>query len=217
MLNTATNFIEKLENAIQRELPGVEAQLKMAHVFRKSKTLTYQVPDNARKAGVLNLLYPKNGVWHTVLMKRVVFDPTKDKHSGQVSFPGGRYELSDKTMEVTALRESEEEIGINRENVQIIGKLTNLYIPVSNYLVYPYVAVAEERPEFIPNRREVAQLIEVPIHDLLENEQPTLMDLPLHNGTVLKDVPYFDAQGHVVWGATAMMLSEFATLVKRVI
>ncbi|MEL6862853.1 MAG: CoA pyrophosphatase, partial [Bacteroidota bacterium] len=137
-----------------------------------------------------------------------------DRHSGQVSFPGGRYEPEDKSLASGAIREAQEEVGINPSDIQLLGRLTELYIPVSNFLVHPFVGFVNHRPSFIPQESEVAEILEVPLSHLLDpmNTRTTKIHLP--QNVILSDVPYYHVAQKVVWGATAMMLSEFLEVVE---
>jgi len=160
---------------------------------------------------VLVLLYPHEGNIFTVFIRRTEYDGV---HSGQVSFPGGIYKESDVTLVRTALREAMEETGLLVNEVKIIGPLTPLHIPVSNITVSPYIAVSLERPAFNHDPTEVQYLIETRIDDLLnpENQKNKRM-LIAGNGV---EVPYYDIQNNHIWGATAMILSEFLEIIKRV-
>ncbi len=198
-------LIQKIQTRLSQPLPGPEAQDRMAHAVRSSYPSKTK---DARVACVLLALYPKNKAWHFVLIQRVSNNPN-DRHGGQISFPGGGLEASDASLEQGALREAEEEVGIIREDVKILGRLTEMFIPVSNFIVHPFIGVLNYTPKFIPQETEVQQIIEVPLSDFLDpaNRKKTAIQLP--NNLTLKNVPYFDIQGHVVWGATAMMLNEF--------
>ena len=134
-------------------------------------------------------------------------------HSGQVSFPGGRVEKSDTGLVQTALRESNEELGIPQEKVEILGNLTELFIIASNFTVLPVVGSLDFRPEFIPDEREVVEIIETPISNLLDSKVIKERGFEVGAGYSI-NAPYFDINGHHVWGATAMMLSEFLTVYK---
>lgn len=160
------------------------------------------------------LLYPNDNSLNFALMKRKS-KAKGDYHAGQVSLPGGRMEESDKSLLDCALREAEEELGILKKDVHPLGELTNLYVFASNHMVYPFVGYSTAKPNFIINKREVDWLIEVDINHLVNPESQKTTDLITH-GIELKNVPYFDFGSEVVWGATAMILSEFLHVWKRV-
>jgi 8-oxo-dGTP pyrophosphatase MutT (NUDIX family) len=186
------------------ELPGKTAQQRMSSVQGR---LEMPVPQDARPAAVLILNFPHAGALHTVLIERVRHE--RDKHSGQISFPGGRMDPEDAHLEACALRETEEEVGVLRQHIRLAGQLTPLYIPVSNFIVTPFVGIIDSKPEFIPHTAEVERVIPVRVHDFLDPEVVKRSDITLQGGLRLKAVPYFDVAGHVVWGATAMILNEF--------
>jgi 8-oxo-dGTP pyrophosphatase MutT (NUDIX family) len=181
---------------------GREAQLKMAPLPRAIRR-----PDERygepRVGAVLVLLYPQHGTTYLALTRRP--DSLKD-HSGQVSFPGGKVE-PDESLTEAALRETWEELGVPPSSVAVLGELTSLYIPPTDFEVHPFVGWVPFRPNFIPNTTEVAELLEVSVDHLLQPN--TRHKEPWQFGTYTMDVPFYDVQGHKVWGATAMMLSEF--------
>jgi 8-oxo-dGTP pyrophosphatase MutT (NUDIX family) len=203
--------INWLRQRLKEPLPGRSAQERM---IGRVVTMPLVIPDNARPSGVLCLLFPANGELHVLLMKR---KEDKGAHSGQVSFPGGSYEESDADLKATALREAQEEVGILSSEVEILGALTSLYIPVSNYNVYPFVGFAEKRPEYNLSRHEVAYTLEVPLSALLHTDRKTIAkvtspkfpDVPMSvNAYVLEDRT-------VIWGATAMILSELEVILNE--
>jgi 8-oxo-dGTP pyrophosphatase MutT (NUDIX family) len=201
------HFISRLAQVLDQPLPGFEAQLKMSHPFRRN----YPVfSDTARSAAVLILFYQKAEEWHIPLIHRSSDNP-KDRHSGQISFPGGRLEKNDKSLMDTALREAEEEIGISAKDVIIIGKLSEIYIPISNFLVHPFVGHLNYTPEFSLQPSEVKDLLEAKFQLFLQIENIKRASIPMGQN-ILTDVPYFDVDGQVVWGATAMILSELVEL-----
>ncbi|GAB5552112.1 MAG: CoA pyrophosphatase [Saprospiraceae bacterium] len=203
-------FIKQLEGRLSEPLPGPDAQYQMAHGSRKG---LYGHPDDAKQAGVLALLYPKSEDWHLVFIERV--SNHKDRHSGQISFPGGRFEVSDQNLANTALREAEEEIGITQKDVQILGALSKLYIPVSNFLVHPYVGFIDYTPSFSPEASEVADILETPFKTFLNKENIAQKAIHLPGNLTLKDVPHFNVENKVIWGATAMMMNELVVLTQQ--
>lgn len=212
---TNMQLIKDLKHHLDNnELPGREAQYGMAHGARKAWLNNYHVPTHAKRAATLTLLYPENDGFNIVLMKRVT-NP-KDRHSGQVSFPGGKVEEDDRDLEHTALREAEEELGIPQTTVSILGKMTDVYIPVSNFLVHPFIGFTPNKPSFQLQHSEVQQIVEAPLSVLLNKANRKTTNLTLPNNITLKDVPYFDVNGNVVWGATAMMLNEFTTIIEAI-
>lgn len=204
-------FISKLKERLLKPLPGIETQLKMMSTgLRNNDPDKYRkAAEDAKKACVLLLLFQKEGTWHTVLMQR---PETAYAHSKQISFPGGGLEDFDVDLAAGALRETEEEFGIPRENISVVGRLSQLYIPVSGYLVYPFVGYLAEAPSYTPDPNEVAEIIEVKVEDLINPSLRKLTTIETPNGLTLKDVPYFDLEGKIVWGATAMMLNEFSEI-----
>jgi 8-oxo-dGTP pyrophosphatase MutT (NUDIX family) len=209
---TTDAFINTLQAQLSGNLPGKEAQYRMASI-RRMEELGYNPapPDNAKVACVLNLLHFSDGAWRTVLIERTV-NP-RDRHSGQISFPGGRYEEGDGALENVALREAEEEIGIPATQIQILGRLTDLYIPVSNFLVHPFIGLLHDEPNFTPQTGEVASILTPDIQHFTRLETRKTTDLTVGNGVTIKNVPYFDVEGRIVWGATAMILSEFLEVI----
>lgn len=193
------------------ELGGLEAQFKLAPKMRLRYNADKIKANNPRKAAVLALFYP-NELNETcfLLTQRARY---KGTHSAQISFPGGKIDISDKNLEATAVREANEEIGIKTESVEIIRELTDVYIPPSNFLATPFIGYLSKRPKFITNY-EVETTIEVLLEDLLNDTSLTTVNL---STSYMKntDVPCFKLNGYVVWGATAMMLSEIKELLKQ--
>jgi 8-oxo-dGTP pyrophosphatase MutT (NUDIX family) len=201
------DWIAGLKEELGRPLPGSEVQRRMApSVIRPGKS---RLP--MRDSGVLILLYPVMEQLYTVFMKRPEY---RGPHSGQISFPGGKFEEGDLSMVDTALRESHEEIGLPRDAVQVLGQLTSLPIPVSNYKLLPVVGFVSEKPHFITDPGEVEYLIEAEIRFLLKAEIVKKETMML--GDQFIEVPYYDIYGHHVWGATAMILSEFLEIAGRI-
>lgn len=203
-------LITQFKKAFSRLLPGVEAQYRMVHVIRPRPS---KIPANAKESAILALFYPNNDNWSLALIQRNNDNPN-DRHSGQISFPGGRRENTDKNLQETALREAEEEIGVIKEDIQILGALTDLYIPVSNFKVQGYVGVLPYTPDFIPNKSEVRTILQPTLKSLRDKNNIRHIDMEINPRITIKGVPYFAVDEHVVWGATAMMISEILVMLE---
>ena len=166
------------------------------------------IPPGSRVAAALVLLYPIRRQVHLVLTRRA---GTLDQHAGQVSLPGGAVD-GDETVEAAALREAREEIGLETTDLRIIGQLSALYIPVSNYALHPVVAVLDRRPALVPAPAEVAHILEIPLDELRDPKR--LRQGRRWRGDDAITVPYFELQGERVWGATAMVLGELLHLMR---
>jgi 8-oxo-dGTP pyrophosphatase MutT (NUDIX family) len=201
------SFADWVRARLAAPLPGVSAQYRMASLGRYQHPSSLNPGPEVREASVLNLLHWRDGAWRTVLIQRAT-NP-RDRHSGQISFPGGRLEEGDASLACVALREAEEEIGINASDIRILGRLTQLYIPVSNYLVHPFVAMLDGPPSFRPQPGEVAQILSPEIDAFRSSDHPKYANVPVYDGFLLKDVPCYEVDGQIVWGATAMIISEF--------
>lgn len=204
-------LLAQLQLALQGMLPGKEAQLRMAPQPIDPRRIAAQVPEDHRKSGVLLLFYPHASHIYFPLIKRPQYPGA---HSGQVALPGGKVEEGDPDVVFTALREAEEEIGIDAGKVEVIGSLTELYIPVSNFLVSPILGFLDHKPIFVPEQREVARIIPTPLNHLIQPEIVKRTPISLGGGKYL-ETPYFDIAGEVVWGATAMILSELIQVLRQ--
>ena len=206
--STFLNFKDLLKNT---ELGGTADQNIMVPNERRVLTTSQSVLDKAKKAAVLALFYPnQNGHTCLALTLRPNYSGT---HSSQVSFPGGKQEVKDRNLEETALRETFEEIGIEPAEIETIRKITNVYIPPSNFLVTPFIGIAKNKLKFIKNH-EVEKMIEVPIKDLL-NDSFLAIDTKKTFYAEKVGIPYFNFDNQMVWGATAMIISEIKELIKR--
>lgn len=170
-----------------------------------------KIPVHHRKGAVLLVFYQGKSDVLFPLIKRPVYQGV---HSGQIALPGGKMDPGDTDIVHTALREAQEEVSVNAERVQIIGKLTDLYIPTSNFLVTPVIGALHEPPKFVPEIREVELILPTPLDFVLHPERRRRTQLKISQEVVL-DTPYFDFHGQVVWGATAMILSEVALLLNE--
>jgi 8-oxo-dGTP pyrophosphatase MutT (NUDIX family) len=201
----------RIRSALQAQLPGLDAQLRLAPRPRVGWD-PHQVPDGLRDAAALVLLYPVDDEPHVLLTVRGALR----HHTGQVSFPGGAVDAGE-TLEHAAVREAVEEVGVVASDIQVLGRLTSLHIPVSGFLLHPIVAAADVRPRFMAAPGEVARLLEVPLA-LLEDEETVRFErrtFERQNRLVDVEVPFFDVHGEKVWGATAMVLAEFLALIAR--
>ena len=205
-------LVARLEKRLAAPLPGQAAHLHMAPLRRTEDPAMLSVEGkDARLASTLVLLYPQSdGAPALVLTAR---QPGLRDHSGQISLPGGRIEEGE-TPEEAALREGWEEVGVDPAAPRLLGRLSPLFIPPSGFAVTPVVAALEERPPFRPHEAEVAALIEVPLGTLLDPAARRLSERLVRGGRF--EVPHFAVGAYEVWGATAMMLSEFAAVVREV-
>lgn len=204
-------FLSKLKQQLLQPLPGTEVQFEMAHVNRERINQRDLNPADYKSSAVLLLLIKRENGFYIPLTERHTY---KGAHSGQVSFPGGKFDANDVSLENTALRECNEEIGL-RNNIEMLGQLTPVYIPVSKFMVNPFVAVLNESSfSYTVNTGEVKSIIELGLHDLKLPELVKQTYVEPSPGLKLK-TPYFDVEGKIVWGATAMILNEFKHLLLK--
>ncbi len=202
-------MIEQLKDILNGDLPGWEGQKLMSSIGYESNR---KAKPTSKKAAVLLLLFPDSGQLKLTFIRRPSNNPN-DKHGGQISFPGGQVENEDRNLEHTALRETFEEIGVQEREITILGRLSDIYVFVSDFLVSAYVGYSHTRPEFILQESEVAALITFPLSKLFH--QPLMSKDHKVRDIVLKDVPYYDLDGEFLWGATAMITSELLELIRR--
>jgi 8-oxo-dGTP pyrophosphatase MutT (NUDIX family) len=208
MTHRYDDFLAALRTDLQAPLPGRKAQGSMAPQLRVGPPRAEEPGDDARRGAVLTLFYPHDDRLWLPFILRATYNGV---HSGQISFPGGGQEPDDATLIDTALRETYEEIGVSPESVQVLGQLSTVYIPPSNFLVQPVVGYTPTRPDFHTDPYEVADLIEVELADLLNPANRRRETRPLHDRR-LADVPFFAVGEHIIWGATAMILGELLAL-----
>lgn len=207
------DFLESISKIKNIPLPGEESQFKMAPPFRQELVRKQKIVlKNAKKAGVLALFYPdKAQKTKFVLILRKTY---KGVHSAQVAFPGGKLEAQDTTLQDTAVRETYEEVGVAINHIEVLQTLTHVYIPPSNFYVQPFVAIIKNTPKFIKQDDEVEALIEVDLKYFLDDNRVTTHKVKTSYNTDV-EVPAFKLNQYVVWGATAMMLSEIKDLLKQ--
>lgn len=204
-------FSDQLVRGIAQGLPGMDAQYSLVPPNRPRPDLALVKQEkNPRLAGVLALFYPIENTPHLVLMKRNTYPGV---HSGQISLPGGQIEPHDENIVATALRETHEEIGVATQHIEVVGQLTELYIPPSNFLVQPVVGFARSRPDFVPEVKEVDRLLEIPFVEFAMPEN--LRETTVNARGFTLNVPAFTVDGEIVWGATAMILSELLALLRE--
>ena len=201
--------LEKLRLSLLRPLPGLDAQLRMAPNPRFGWD-PLKFPEGARDGAGLLLVYPHDDTLHMALTVR---GAELRNHTGQVSLPGGRVDPGE-SLEAAALREAQEEIGVDPSTVEVLGRLTPLHIPVSGYLLHPIVGYTSMRPAFQRAEWEVASIIEAPVSMLSDPKvvKRELRTRVVQGQSIDVDVPYFDIDGEKVWGATAMVLAEFCAI-----
>ena len=201
------DFRDLLATQLSQPLPGQQAQFQMAPLARRQPEMASVHAKSCREAAVLALFYPCSKGKPKLLL--TVRPEIMNKHAGQVAFPGGRREEGE-DLEQTALRETEEEVFIPTSHVDVLGKLTPLYIPPSNFCVYPYVGVIDYRPDMKRTSDEVAAMFGVRAHELILPEKREVVSRELAGAK--RQIPYFAFEGREIWGATAMMMSELAAV-----
>ncbi|PWK17264.1 NUDIX hydrolase [Xanthomarina spongicola] len=203
-------LISKIENI---PLPAETSQLKMSPPFREAlqERQKHMIKD-AKRAGVMALFYPNNEQTYLVLILRKTY---KGVHSAQVGFPGGKLEEADASIEAAAVRETFEEVGVPENCIEVLRQLTQVYIPPSNFFVQPFIGISRMTPSFIKQDDEVEDILEITLQDFINDINVVQKKVATsYNRDVL--VPAFNLNGHIVWGATAMMLSEIKDLLKQV-
>jgi 8-oxo-dGTP pyrophosphatase MutT (NUDIX family) len=203
-------FAANLKNELSKGLPGTEVQWQMASSDRFVRDFPRVPGKDAHVAAVLILLFPENGSIHTVFMQRPEYEGV---HGGQISFPGGKQEAEDENIIRTALREADEETGVDPSKVKIIGTLTPLFIPVSNMIVTPVIGWTDKKPQFKYRPEEVVFLIDADLMKLLDPSIVKTKPIEIRGEPV--EVKYFNYDDNTIWGATAMILQELLVIIKR--
>ena len=209
-----TEFLKYIPKIVNQQLPALSAHAKMAPESRlPTLNPEYYKNNNPRRSAVMMLFYPKNEMAHLVLIKRNAYEGV---HSSQISFPGGKAEPEDKDLAATAIRETFEEVGVLPSDIDVVMPFTEIYIPPSNFLVAPFLGLALNQPVFNPNPDEVVSIIELPLDVFLDEAIviQTEMQTPYSQNI---SVPAFKVGEHIVWGATAMILSELKETIKSVL
>jgi 8-oxo-dGTP pyrophosphatase MutT (NUDIX family) len=209
-----TEFVKFLPKIEKEKLLSRDAHIKMAPLERISfMDEENYLEKNPKKAAVLMLFYPKNEIVHLALIVRNTYPGV---HSSQIGFPGGKVELSDANLAETAIRETHEEVGIPPEKITIVKSFSEIYIPPSNFLVAPFMGISHEELLFIPDLNEVKKVLEFSVVDFLDDKNITKVNMSTSYATDI-DVPAFRVDKYIVWGATAMMMSELKEVIKNVL
>lgn len=208
------DFLQRIPKLEHQALPAEAAHSIMMPPERKQimKDLNIETK-NPRKAAVMMLFYPKKSQTHLVLIQRNSYPGV---HSSQIAFPGGKVELEDESHQHTALRETQEEVGIAPHQIKVVRAFTEVYIPPSNFMVYPFLGFCQNELTFNPDPEEVAGIIELPLLHFLDENNVVSQRMDTSYSKAI-DVPAFKIQEHFVWGATAMMLSELKETLKKVL
>jgi 8-oxo-dGTP pyrophosphatase MutT (NUDIX family) len=207
-----TEFYESLREQLL-SLPGEDSHLEMFPLRARSSEALKAAKDH-RVSAVMALIFEESGEHYIIVIERQDYE---GKHSGQMGFPGGKWEEQDQTELAAALRETQEEIGIDPASVVVLGSLTNVYIPVSNFLVHPFVGFLDRRPDFKIDEREVKAVFPFKLRELFNPGNKIETTINVSKGITLKNVPAFLIEGKIIWGATALMLNELRIVVGRIL
>ena len=205
-------FLKLLKEQLIHHLPGEKAHLRMSPSHRPLSSNALKNAIKVRDSAVAVVIFQKNDQLECILTQRSDYE---GNHGGQVSFPGGKKDPNDINLEETARRECYEEIGIPLHSGILLGQLTDVFIPVSSFLVKPFVYYHNELPQLIKNDREVAEILTFPLFDLKKEDLISSMEIHLPNGTIYRDIPYFKLSDRKVWGATALILNELREILLK--
>jgi len=204
------DYIVFLKERFKEKLPGEEAHIRMAPLGRKPLNYYLSLNIEYRSGSVLSHFYPINNEPYLLFIKRSDDGKT---HSGQIAFPGGKQDITDFDLQETALREAFEEVGLIANEVNVIGQLSNLYIPVSKFMVQPFVSYSNTQPVFKLSESEVQQVIPMSLKELANPEIIKTKRIKTFDG-IIKDAPCYEINNETIWGATAMMLTELLEMSK---
>jgi 8-oxo-dGTP pyrophosphatase MutT (NUDIX family) len=212
-MNYYPDFFDQLKKEIQLNLPGEQAHLAMSPTNRPLSSLALKHTETIRESAVAVVLFREKEVIHCYLTQRSDYD---GKHGGQISFPGGKKDPTDIDLLETARRECFEEIGIAMHEGELLGELTEVFIPVSSFLVKPFVFFHTDKPTTFRNEREVAEIFTFPLVQLMNESIVKKMEINLPDGTIYRNIPYFEINSKKVWGATALILNELKTVLQKI-
>ncbi len=205
-------FKAAISDRLKAELPGKEAHDLMMPRLPSGMPANLQHKQKPREGAVLILIYEDEAGLRFPLIQRPKYNGV---HSGQMGLPGGKAEPEDLSLHTTALREAQEEIGVVPEQVEVVGELSSFYVSASNYQILPVVAITHEMPQFVPDQHEVDEVVIANVHHLIDQTFLKEKEIVVAAGFPLQS-PYFEVEGRTVWGATAMMLSEFSVILKEI-
>ncbi len=201
--------IEKLKFLLETNLPGEKAHQKMAPLNRSISSLARENAIDYKESAIAVVLYKHENEFEIILIQRPIYE---GKHSGQVSFPGGKKEKTDLNLFQTAIRECFEEIGLSLGKENHVGKLTPVFIPVSSFHVEAHLFYLDLKPDLKADTREVSEIFSIKLNHLLDENFVKKMDMEqitdAPNKIFLKEIPYFDLENKIIWGATALILNE---------
>ncbi len=204
--------LENIKYKLKQPLPGIKSHLKMATTNRIEEFSRFNFDiNNAKKSAVLILFFHEADILKMIVIRRSKYVGI---HSGQIAFPGGRFEEEDKDVQTTALREIHEEIGISENKIEILGRLSDIYVPPSNFLISVFVGYLSEKPEYIIQEREVDEIIEIPFDDFYKSDAIKEKDFYVNSLKAVSNAPYFDVTNAEIWGASAMVISELLEILK---
>ena len=207
------DLFKKLEMRLKQPLPGINVQKEMSAYAGGKTGIDFNFNGIPKESSVLIVLFESGGDVLFPLIQRPLYTGV---HSGQIGLPGGKVEEHDIDRIDTALRETEEEIGVKADDVKVLGKLTELYVQASHYNVMPVVGYLPYRPEYIPDPEEVSRVIDGEVGDLISSEKRKVKELLIRDKYKIM-APYFDIKNEIVWGATAMILNEFSAILKEIL
>jgi 8-oxo-dGTP pyrophosphatase MutT (NUDIX family) len=204
---------ENLKQKLSTPLPGINSHMKMAPENRTNELDGYHDKiKHAKKSAVLILFYGEGENLRMIVIRRSNYVGV---HGGQIAFPGGRYEEEDGDVHITALREIEEEIGIERDKIEVLGRLSDIYVPPSNFLISVFVGFLSETPVYTIQEREVAEVIEIPFVDFFKSGLIKEKEFIVSSSNQASKAPYFDVSNAEIWGASAMVISELLDIIKQ--
>lgn len=206
-------FIDDLKKRLQEKLPEDRAHSLLMNYKRQSVDEILSSKIDVKLSAVLCLMFIEDGKWKVYLMERNSYNGV---HSAQISFPGGRKEDIDVDFRETALREAQEELNINPSDVEILGELSSLYIPPSNFIVYPFLGVATNEQNIKPDPVEVYQVLKAELADLMKEGAIKESSVEMSGSSARIKVKHFSVENHIVWGATGMILAELVYILKEI-